>query len=588
MAASRVTFRLKPSIVVALGVACFLLALLGAEIFRRLGKDVVAMSYTVTLAAPETGRVRVRAEISEIRSPVVSISQFADDARIDNIRIHSEHGTNLWYRTRGRTFQIWTGLRNHIVVEYDVEPGAFGRHGHQGYVSKEFALLPSRLLFFAPKRDTQWGAFRVRFEAPEGWNVVHSWEDVGDGWLDPRIHGELLQDSIGHSSIGMGPFEIARRDIHGSQLEVAIWRGFPDEFRQVVIGRSTRIFELLQQRLQFRLDHRFVPIFVPDAPDSRGIIASYWTNGLGNHMDNSARAWRLYAHRLTHVVNRDRPYGMHLGVDAAYPAPGVPRSWVTEGMATFFEDWATREAQISSSVFEGPWEIYAREHTASSKLDVPLIDEAVTRDPATIEYLHYQKAAVFMSNLNREIIRRSRGAKDFAEFVSILYARYGNHKKAMPFFEELRAYAGEEVMPFVASHVEDDETLLPFIYEVLPPSHRAPGDLVAWVDGDLILADARFLREGSGVPRLVREAIMLRMLDEIQDDTIDPDLIRALPWIRERDHDLVIRRVREILCKRLLGERSKAGEMRLDEYLESRLVEATVWTDEEVAASSLN
>ena len=198
-----------------------------------------------------------------------------------------------------------------------------------------------------------------------------------------------------------------------SSARVSTWDGFAPDFKERVVQRAAKIYEVLQSLFHFTFPSKFVTVFVPRAKDGKGVIAGYWSNGMGNEMDDSPRTWSLYAHRILHVLNRDHPYGTHLQPHPKYLQWKNPVNWINEGVASFFEVWATRKAGITPSDdrYNNLWEDYLKKHEPGSKFALPLAQEHTNKDEDVTEYLHYYKAPIFTQNLDWWLRQRSAGKK---------------------------------------------------------------------------------------------------------------------------------------------------------------------------------
>src|SRR5207237_4930528 len=237
---------------------------------------------------------------------------------------------------------------------------------------------------------------------------------------------------------------------------------------------------------------KFVACVVPLGPDRQEIIAGYWSNGLGNEMDDSARNWSLYAHRILHVLNRDEPYGTHLQRHPKYLDWDNWVNWCNEGVASFLEIWATVKAGVvdNDARFGQLWEDYLKKHQPGTKFVLPVALEHKNHDEDVTEYLHYYKAPLVTQNLDWWLRKKSGGTKDLAGFISGIYPRYANHNAAIPFFDELVAYAGFDLAWFFDKYAVDDDILLPLWNNVFTRYGSGPRQPVAVVNGEEVLADA--------------------------------------------------------------------------------------------------
>lgn len=572
----------------ALGILVLVVALSAVYFVRAV--DHLSFHCTIRVDDPRSGLVDVMSVVSSVTKPILVLQPLEgpEQMRIRRLRARGWFGLPLpvfWHD--GRVVVV-SAFSRQVTLEYAVEPGANGRHGHQGTLSQDFVLVPGRILFFVPARNDDVAAYAVRLQPPAGWVIAQPWSVDGEGWLDPRVRGGLLRSSLESSSLAMGRFTSSSRTIGGNQLEIHTWAGWPDSYERRVADRATGVFEALQKRFHFVLSTRFVVVFVPRGADNMGVIAAYWSNGLGNDMDDSGRAWSLFAHRLAHVLNRDEPDGMHLAENARWLRKTSPVNWVNEGVAAALEVELPLEAGITGN--DGRWgEMWSRYVDglgALSPLAVPAAKEHETDDPDVMEYLHYAKAPIIVQNLDQLLRGRSDGKKSVPDFVASLYARYGHHRGSVPFFEELDAYAGFATADFFERNAVSDDVLLPLWNEVLERTPTEPEEIVADVNGEPVRADQRWRalatdQEGRRVQRdrLIDEAILQDELKRLRPAAIPARLLQVLPVLPPSWKRAVVWRMRDELARALAGSKDEVSQRKLDAHL------ATVRASQGLAAS---
>jgi hypothetical protein len=559
----------------------------GLALYTFYASDDLEFRYTIAIPDPRSGRIQVTAEITNNSKPLLLLRRQAGSQhmRLRNFRALTEEGRVLGDRWSGPTKVVIAGFRSKVILKYEVKPGGTGRHGHQGALYHHGGIVPGRILFFLPRRKDNLKDLLVRFEMPPGWRAVHAWERREGDWFDPRIDGGYLYDSLDASTIGFGRWHSVARDIGGNRFEVHTWDGWAPAFKERVSERAARIFQVLQELFQFRFPSKFVLSYVPRAPDGQGIIAGYWSNGMGNEMEDSVRNWSLYAHRLLHVLNRDHPYGMHLKRHPKYLDWDNPVNWFNEALASFFEVWATVKAGVAASDdrYHALWEDYLRKHQPGSKFHLALAREHQNRDEDVTEYLHYYKAPIFAQNLDYWMRQQSAGKKDLAGFISAVYPKYSHHKAAMPFFNELVAYAGFDLTPFFDKYAVDDDIFLPLWNDVFLRYGSGPREVVGTVNGEPLLADDAYRRRAGGVPapraeldRLVTEKILEQDLRARGVEAVPPELAAIMPWLPGTWKAMVVRKMREELCRKRYGSKDGESQRRLDDHLAAARSRAAV------------
>jgi predicted metalloprotease with PDZ domain len=575
--AGRAIFRLKTLIYTGVFLGSAGAVFGGLALYTFYASDDLELFYTIAVRNPRSGRIEVTAEIRNHSKPILRLKRQAGPKhmRIHNFRALTEDGELLVDRWYGPTRVVFTGFRDKVILKYEIKPGGIGRHGHQGALYEHGGIVAGRILFFLPRSDADLKDLLVCFEMPPGWRAVHAWEPRDAQWFDPRVQGGYLKDSLDASTLGFGRWHSVASDVGGNRFEVHAWDGWPPAFKERVAERAVRVFRVLQELFHFKFPSKFVAVFVPRAPDRQGIIAGYWSNGLGNEMDDTERNWALYAHRILHVLNRDHPYGTHLKRHPRYLDWENPVNWFNEGVASFFEIWATVKAGIADTDgrFNNLWEDYLRKHTGSGKFMVPVAKEHENRDEDVTEYLHYYKAPILTQNLDYWLRRKSGGTKDLAGFISSVYPRYANHQSALPFYEELVKYAGFDLAWFFDKYAVDDDILLPLWNDVFVRYGSGPREVVATVNGEAVLADDAHRRHapaGGAEPhrqRLIGEKVLEQELRARKVEALPPELQQILPWIPEGWHKMIIRRMREELGRALFGGKGPDVERRLDDHL---------------------
>jgi hypothetical protein len=584
---ARVVFRRRVLLYAGAFLGVVIIAGGALALYTFYGSAELEFRYTIAVRDPRSGRVQVTAEITNHKKPLLLLRRQAgpQHMRIFNFRALTESGEVLPERWYGATRTVFTGFRSKVILKYDIKPGGFGRHGHQGALYENFGIVAGRILFFLPRRDDNLKDLLVRFDMPPGWKAVHAWEPRDGEWFDPRINGGYLKDSLDSSTIGFGRWYSQSKDVGGNRFEVHAWDGWQPEFKQRVCERAIRIFEVIQGLFHFRFPSKFVAVFVPRAPDGKGIIAGYWSNGLGNEMDDSVRTWSLYAHRILHVLNRDHPYGTHLKRHPKYHNWENAVNWFNEGVASFFEIWATVKAGVAASDdrFAGLWQDYLRKHEPGTKFYLPVSQEYRNHDEDVTEYLHYYKAPIITQNLDYWLRKKSGGTKDLAGFISGLYPRYENHKAPIPFFDELVSYAGFDLTPFFDKYVVDDDILMPLWNDVFARYGSGPQDVVAMVNGEAVLGDDAYRRYAQNpqaaeahVTRLVREKVLEQELRARRIEALPAELGQILPWLPEAWKKMMVRKMREELCRALYQNKGFDSERRLDAHLEELRKKAAV------------
>ena len=558
--------------------------------------DDLVFRYKVSIPDPRSGKVRVEGEISNISKHFLLLRQFSSwrYMRMSNFRIIDEDGNELPSRWYGWKRFVWVGMRKKIKLVYDIKPGANGRHGHQGYVDERFALLQSAHLFYAPWPLTHLKDFKVQFIAPPGWKAIHPWDEK-NGWADPRIDGKLLTNSLYKSTLGFGRFQSTRKNIGGNIVEAHLWDGWPPDYKKRLQDKIFKIFKTFHELLKFRLKNRFIVIYTPRGKDRKGIIAGYWGNGQGNQMGDSPHEWRLFAHRIAHVFDRDKPYGWTHAYNAKYhPWTGMV-NWINEGLTTFLENWAVYVSGVSEddSHFMDLYRSYIhrtlnrpdhhkrkKHQKHKTQYNVPVSLEYMYGDHEYTEYNHYYKSPLIIQNLDFYLKKRTKNKKDAAGWFAFMYQKYKNHQKPLPTFKELNRYTGMDWSWFWDRYAVDNDIILPLWDSVFSKyGHRTkPLERIASLDGMPVYGDQAYERlKGYGSrfkdelnrqrTRLIRTALITRELQKRRADPI-PTELREIEYNLPSDLRHMVELKRERALARLLSKKLwPSGRPKLESFL---------------------
>lgn len=161
------------------------------------------------LRDPSTGRMHMTMRFDDLDESMWSFRVLGVDPELkyENVRFTTLEGRSVGHDRDGRTLELSGKAQPGVIVEYDVIPGGDGRHGHQGIVQDEFALVDGRI-FMVPDGAGGLRGARARFLAPDGWTTVSALREA-DGWLYYDQYGpERVLTSLSGACIGVGPFVV--------------------------------------------------------------------------------------------------------------------------------------------------------------------------------------------------------------------------------------------------------------------------------------------------------------------------------------------------------------------------------------------
>ena len=380
---------------------------------------------------------------------------------------------------RWRIVFPWWG--DSVRLRYSVRFGVLGRHGYQGRIEPEFALMGTKLLMWLPAPARALRSVRLRVEAPEGADVVCPWRQDEDGWHVADLPGATTYNVVQKTAVAVGAFVRERIEHQGQVQELALHASFEPALRRQVVGRVRKVFAHMVDLLGFELRGAYLDVFVPPAGDGKRIHGVSWSHGHAwETKKDHLRTWELLVHRIAHVFNRDRPHGMHMG--------SWRDSWWVEGLASWLEVEITAALGLARSdarfdrLFRIYWQVRSQPGMGWDR--APARDRWVL-DPEAIEWLHYFKYPVVVEQLDFAL--RAAGAEGVPQLFRWLFDRYGYHVAPVPDLRaEAEAFCECDLDRFFDRYVDGDWPLLPLWdraiavarerADVRPRRRRAGGD----------------------------------------------------------------------------------------------------------------
>lgn len=330
-------------------------------------------------------------------------------------------------------------------VRYQVQLGRPGRHGHQGWLSDELALIDGSGLLI-PTSAAPDDRIRVRYRVPGGWRIATPLRPLGapsGGWGIEPLGTESSWRVLATTCVGLGRLEVEQLPIGGLRLSVWTPSALPPQRREALIEGTAALGRYFQQVLGLELPHPYVVVHGPDTPDSLGMFAGAGARGACATHRGDRRSWELLAHRMAHVIDRDPPTGFVI----AEPED----RWFVEGWASYTEAIATAEAGLAPrghrlDALRARWR-----HDVAAHPDwrVPLASEPHAAG-ALREHLHYVRGPVVVDRLAR--ILRERTGRELQVFVAQLYARHGGREVSLR--RSLEAWSGVDLGDVWAAHVD--------------------------------------------------------------------------------------------------------------------------------------
>jgi len=327
-----------------------------------------------------------------------------------------------------------------ITLFYSVKPGSYGRHGHRGYLSKEFGLVSAGQLFLLPetRQETE---IRIQFNAPEDWNVVVPWQKK-DSFYSPELLSASIEDSMNNTVIAFGNFTQKSRIINDFNVSVFSFFEWPEEHKQLISENAFKLFSYQSSLFGAKHENNFFAVFVPFAEDEGKVFGGLWSNGLGFEMPSSIeRNWELYSHRIHHVFNAYEPFGMK--------EEGKSR-WFTEATSSYYEIKSLSDLNFYD------FNSHMKELYQQFKAEQPLFPNSILSEDykkhySELEFLHYRKAPIVAFLLDKEI--------NLDEFIKFLYSKHGSNKNSFNVKKELEEFSGKSFDEFFAKYIEGTQEI---------------------------------------------------------------------------------------------------------------------------------
>lgn len=445
-------------------------------------------SVSVDLAG---GVAEVDGELRNLRHPVLVLWLLADAEQMamTHLEAFTEEGDSKWLLGWGRWRVLFPGLADTVRLRYDAHLGVTGRHGYQGRIEPDFALMPTRLLMWLP--SPYWAVEQVHLQIhpPPGQEVLCAWPRDDDGWYAARVADLRPLYPVMKSAVAVGHFTVESFIAGGQEIRIATHRRLGPELGGQIQQRALAIFAHMQELLGFELQTPYLNIFVPAASDGGRIFGASWSLGHAYEMKaDDLRGWELFSHRIGHVFNRDAPYGLEHG--------RLADRWFYEGLASWIEIPLTVATGIADDdgrfgpLFRRYWRTREK---MGAKYDRPPDEDWRATDSDVIEWLHYTKYPLLLVMLDYELRGATGDPKNGVEgLFARLYQRYGNHAEPIPDLRpELEAFAGRDLGWFFERYVESDWPVLPLWHRAitLAEERMAQMSLVARLDGEPVFIE---------------------------------------------------------------------------------------------------
>jgi predicted metalloprotease with PDZ domain len=313
------------------------------------------LHYTVTLRSPADQRVEVSAELTGIDPSVPAVhwkmqQRFAfvrlPEPLLDGAVTATAAGAELtcerrsaweWVVTPGG--QSALRLRYVVPLTHRTLDAVKTRDAYEyPYVADDHGMLVTPTLFAHPD-NISIGRMRVRFELPDGWEVVAPWRPAGEGEFDPGTTEALLNDLV-----AIGAWSVHRIRIGDFEGTIALAPG-QDTLERAVVEPIRQIVACELALFGRPAAGRYLFLF--SRPEIQGLAGSPKTNSMTLAVE--PRLAPMAGRYLPHLIAHEFFHTWAAGVQM----PGELR-WVNEGFTDYYAYLVPARLKLST------WEEFAR------------------------------------------------------------------------------------------------------------------------------------------------------------------------------------------------------------------------------------
>ncbi len=418
--------------------------------------------YTIDLTKPETGKTDIMMTMKNLPKGDWTIYQLSaqDVINVTNVKATTPSGEELTIKESRIARPKRTIINNKtqdVTITYEAKPGGSVKHGSQGYMCEKYALVTGSIFLtfwsqIAKEKDNYSGTADIKkvivdIKTKPEWTIATSLAETDEGY-DPAVNGKWIFSALKYSNIAVGNFEKYEKKFGSVLSRLYVFADWEESEKEEIVKNSFNIYEVFHKQAPFDSLPVYTTIFTPGDNKNKRVMGNIWATGQaysyspykkGGFERTPRRVWELYAHRISHAINRYEICGTH--------TPNKYERWLDEGWASWVEITHTLEAgAVESDVrFDELWRWYSRVFHGKDKRndDVPVYMESQTYEHNIIRYLHYFKGPLVAQFLDYEIKRLSDGKKSLNGFIKYYYPKYKNHKAPVPQLKELNKYMAE-------------------------------------------------------------------------------------------------------------------------------------------------
>ena len=320
------------------GMRVALAAALGLAAAARETSDGASLQYTVTLDSPDSQRVTVSAELEGLDPDRSSLSWRMQE-RFAFIRLPkpllegpvrasaggeplelTREAPHEWTLATGGRESVrleWVVPLNHRELEAVQQRDAY----EYPYVAEDHGMLVTPALFLHPEGIPE-GEIRVRFELPEGWEVLAPWREVSDRVFDPGDGRSLV-----HDLVAIGAWSVHTIRVGEFEGSIAFAPG-QEVLEAAAVEPIRRIVEHELELFGLPAQGRYLFLF--GRPETRGLAGSPKTRSMTLSVEPRLAA--LAPGYIPHLIAHEF---FHTWAASRMELPDELR-WVSEGFTDYY------------------------------------------------------------------------------------------------------------------------------------------------------------------------------------------------------------------------------------------------------------
>ncbi len=268
-----------------------------------------------------------------------------------DVVLTNEAGTVIAHERDGKYVEAKDSVEGTLTINYKVQVGGIGRHGHQGYMRDGFAAFDGRI-YLIPVKVEHIREVQVAFDTTNlgsDLTLITPWQPT-DTPNTYRLYDygkhEYMFTSLKKSMTVVGSFERVDETIGNTQVEVYTALEWDEAFRTATTEKSLTLFRYFNETLGYEVEGPYQMVWTPGTEDGKKIWTAVWSNGMAYEMFPERpsmvnRNLELVGHRIAHPIHEYAPWGMAFKEKEEH--------WFLEGWASYIELKSIEDTGISDT-----------------------------------------------------------------------------------------------------------------------------------------------------------------------------------------------------------------------------------------------